>query len=80
MQTDGRIVGHVQVKVASRVYAVPVRAVSLGDTDAREGFFMEEAGTFGILVDSGKTEENHRQVIERASADAARILSRKFLN
>ncbi len=77
---EGRIVGHVQVKVASRVYSVPVRAVSLTGTEAREGFFAEGEGGFGILVDSSGTEENQRATIERATAEAAQFLARKFLN
>lgn len=80
MQTEGRIVGHVQVKVASRVYAVPVRAVSLEGSDAREGFFMEDPEHFGILVDRDGTAEKVQSVIADASQEAAKVLSRKLLN
>jgi hypothetical protein len=80
---DVRFLGYVQVKVASRVFTLPVEAAPLGREGglSREaGFFTEGADRFGILVDSDATDDAQRETIERASADAARHLSRKVLN
>lgn len=77
---EGRIVGHVQVKVASRVYAVPVQEARLAGTPFEAGFFTEGQDGFGILVDSAAAESQQRATIERASEEAATFLSRKFLN
>ncbi len=77
---EGRIVGHVQVKVASRVYAVPVQEAPLAGTAFEAGFFTEGKDGFGILVDSGAAEPQQRAIIEKASEEAAKFISRKFLN
>ena len=79
-QTEGRIVGHVQVKVASHVVSVPVQALPLGETGLAGGFFAESKDAFGIRIDSGSPESEQRQVIERATVEAAKFFSRKFLN
>jgi hypothetical protein len=76
--TDKRIVGHITVKIASQVVSVPVEAAPLGDGSA-SGFFATPDG-YGILVDSRETQAQQRETIERASVEAARFLSRKFLN
>jgi hypothetical protein len=80
---EGRFLGYVQVRVASRVYRLPVEAAPIGrdGKPAREaGFFSDAADGLGILVDSDATDRIQRETIERASADAARHLSRKLLN
>ena len=77
---EGRIVGHVEVKVASRTYAVPVQEASLAGTAREAGFFTEGTDGFGILVDSDAAESQQRATIERASEEAAKFISRKFLN
>ena len=77
---EGRLVGHVQVKVASRVYAVPVQEAPLAGTAIEAGFFTEGNDGFGILVDSGAAESKQRETIEKASEEAAKFISRRFLN
>jgi hypothetical protein len=80
---DGRLLGYVEVKVASRVYRLPVEAVPLVEGEAsalKPGFFSQGGEAFGILVDSNAPDGVQRETIERASADAARFISRKFLN
>jgi hypothetical protein len=80
---ESRFLGYVQVKVASRVFSLPVEAMPLGRADGalREaGFFSEGTDRLGILVDSDASDAAQRETIERASADAARHISRKFLN
>jgi hypothetical protein len=80
---DGHFLGYVQVQVASRIYTLPVEAAPLGrdgEVARKAGFFAEGTDRFGILVDSDATEVVQRETIERASADAARHLSRRFLN
>jgi hypothetical protein len=84
--TEGRFLGYVQVHVASRVYTLPVEAAPLGGeagddgTGRKAGFFADGTDRFGILVDSDAPDQVQRETIERASIDAARHLSRKFLN
>ena len=83
---DGQVLGYVQVRVASRVYTLLVEAVPLGrggDVARKAGFFADGTdGTdrLGILVDSEASDQVQRETIERGSVDAARHLSRKFLN
>jgi len=77
--TDKRIVGHITLKIASQVVSVPVEAAPLGETGGTEGFFTRPDG-YGILVDSRESQAKQRETIERASVEAARFLSRKFLN
>jgi hypothetical protein len=80
---EGRLLGYVEVKVASRVYKLPVEAVPIevGDESAlKPGFFSQGNDGFGILVDSNAPDGEQRATIERASVDAARFISRKFLN
>jgi len=48
-------------------------------SERRAGFFSEN-DQFVILVDSGASEAAQKETIERASAEAARHISRKFLN
>ena len=81
--TEGRFLGYVQVHVASRVYTLPVEAAPLGREDwtgRKAGFFTDGTDRLGILVDSDAPDQVQRETIERASVDAARHLSRKFLN
>jgi len=82
---EGRFLGYVQVQVGSRVYALPVEAVPLArddDSAQKSGFIAEGEGTdrLGILVDSNASDKDQREMIERASIDAARHLSRRLLN
>ena len=79
-QTEGRIVGHIQVQVASHVVTVPVQALPLAETGLEGGFFAEGRDAFGIRVDSSAPEAVQREVIERASVEAAKFFSHKFLN
>jgi len=83
---SGRFLGYVHVQVGSRVYALPVEARRLtgerredGST-LEPGFFAEEAGHFGIVVDRDASDAVVRETIERGSAEAARHISRKLLN
>lgn len=79
---ENRFLGYVHVRVGSRVFTLPVEAAPLGGKDGTErpaGFFSED-DRFGILVDSSDSDAVQKETIERASADAARHISRKFLN
>jgi hypothetical protein len=81
--SSGRLLGYVQVQVASRVYVLPVEARSLMLEDGsvlEAGFFEDAPGHFGIRVDSAAPDTVVRETIEHASEDAARHLSRKLLN
>jgi hypothetical protein len=60
-----------------------VEAVPLGrdgEFTRKAGFFADGTDGFGILVDSDASDVAQRETIERASVEAARHLSRKFLN
>ncbi|HEY8041825.1 MAG TPA: hypothetical protein VIF15_18605 [Polyangiaceae bacterium] len=80
---EGRLLGYVDVKVASRVFKLPVEAAPLKRDDGttwKAGFFTTETDGFGILVDQDASDIAQQETIERASADAARHISQKFLN
>ena len=77
---EKRIVGHITVKIASQVVSVPVQAAPLDEAGLSEGFFDAGPDGYGILVDSRDSEAKQRAAIERATVEAARFLSRKFLN
>jgi hypothetical protein len=80
---ESRFLGYVRVQVASRSYDLPVRAASLSRKDGgtlEPGFFADDAEGFSILVDAEASDADQRAVIERASAEAARHISRKTLN
>ncbi len=75
----GKFLGYVQVRVASRVYTLPVEAAPpAGDGEGapEHGFFADEADRLSILVDRDSPDREQREVIARASADAVRHLSR----
>jgi hypothetical protein len=79
----GRLLGYVEVKVASRIYKLPVEAAPLHDGEGpspKAGFFSEGSDALGILVDANAPDGEQRATIERASAEAERFISRKFLN
>ena len=82
-QGDSEVLGYVQVRVASQVYTLLVEAAPLsrdGELARKAGFFADGADRYGILVDSEASEQVQRETIERGSVDAARHLSRRFLN
>ena len=81
--SENRLLGYVQVKVASRVYSLPVEAAKLTVADGPDkqvGFFSDGTDKFGILVDSDASDAVQKATIERGSAEAAQHISRKLLN
>ncbi|HEY5240910.1 MAG TPA: hypothetical protein VIJ22_05575 [Polyangiaceae bacterium] len=79
----GRLLGYVDIKVASRVYKLPIEAAPLEngvESPAKPGFFSEGTDALGILVDSNAPDGEQQATIERASAEAERFISRRFLN
>jgi hypothetical protein len=80
---SGRFLGYVQLQVASRTYALRVEALPTksGETASGEtGFFADGVDKFGILVDGDASAAVVESTIERASAEAARHISRTLLN
>jgi len=80
---ESRLVGFVDVKVASRVYRLTVQAAPLQraeSQDVKPGFFSEGKDVFGILIDSDAPDGEQKETIERGSAEAERFISRKLLN
>ena len=80
-----RLLGYVQLQVGSKVFALPVEAAPLnvkkpdGSLEV-SGFFLEDSGSFGILVDADASPADVQDQIQRASLDAVRHISHKFLN
>ena len=81
--TNARLIGFVQVQVGTQVYALPVQAVKV-ERDRTStppgGFFHDEAGQYGILVDGDASPADVQAQIAAASAEAVRYISKKFLN
>jgi hypothetical protein len=80
---SARFLGYVQLQVGSKVFALPVQAAPLKRADGSEkpgGFFMEDSGQYGILVDSEASERDVQDQIQKASLDAVAHISKKFLN
>jgi hypothetical protein len=83
-QSTGRVLGYVQVQVASRTYALRVEALppkdGSDDSGREPGFFTDENDGYGIFVDGDAPQSVVDETIERASVDATRHISRKVLN
>jgi hypothetical protein len=85
---NARLLGYVQVQVGSQVFALPVQAVhferdrkTVHSDDPAGGFFTEEgSGQFGIIVDGDASESDVHAQIMKASADAVKHISKRFLN
>lgn len=77
----GRLLGFVRVVVGGHVCDLPVQAVSFAKDGLQNvGGFFESDDQLGILVDEGATPSDVQAQIERATADAVRHLSRRFLS
>jgi hypothetical protein len=76
-----RLLGYVQLRVGSRVMAVPVQAIKLDpDGGKRPGGFYVEGSQIGIYVDEQAGEAAVAEQIEQASNDAAQHIARHYLN
>jgi hypothetical protein len=80
----GRLLGVVQVRVAGRLYALPVEAMDFAsdksDTATQRGGFFVEGDSMGILVDEAVSEQQMRSQVMDGCAEAVRHLSAKILN
>ncbi len=77
----GRLLGFVRVVVGAHVFDLPVQAVAFEkDGDRSAGGFFESEGQLGILVDEGASQPLLQAQIEKATAEAVRHLSQKYLN
>ena len=81
---SSRLLGYVQVQIGSQTYALPVQAVHFERDRASSrpagGFFTEESGEYGIIVDGDASEGDMQAQIKKASAEAVRFISQKLLN
>jgi len=81
--STAKLIGFVQVHVGAKIYALPVQALRV-DRDREStrpgGFFHDESGGFGILVDSDASPSAVQEQIAAASAEAVRFITRRFLN
>jgi hypothetical protein len=79
--SNSRLLGYVQLRVRERLYALPVQAVRFDrDGGSAPGGFFDANGELGILVDSAASASDVQIQIESASVEAARYISRKYLN
>ena len=81
--SKNRFIGYVQVRVASQVYTLAVEAkpqLTDGGSGPELGFIPGDGKDMSILIDGDAPDKEQRETIERASVDAARHLSRRFLN
>ena len=83
---NARLLGFVQVRVGSQLFALPVQSVrferdQLGESPAG-GFFADEEGAdkYGILVDGDASESDIQEQIKKGSEEAVRHISKRFLN
>lgn len=80
-QAEGRLLGFVRVLVGGQVFDLPVRAVSFEkDGEGESGGFFVDEGQLGILVDEAAPAAAVQAQIEKATAEAVRHLSRRYLN
>ena len=82
-QSGFRVLGYVKVRVASRVYTLPVAALPTsddGDAGFKPGFFADSSDRFGILVDREASDAVQKATIAQASVEAAHHIALKFFN
>jgi hypothetical protein len=80
---QARFLGYVQLQVGSKIFALPVQAVPLTRPDGTStpgGFFTEDSGECGIIVDSEASPLDVQEQIQKASLDAVQHISKKYLN
>jgi hypothetical protein len=78
-----RLLGYVELKVASRVFKLAVESAPIDRTEdalVKPGFFSHGIDRYGILVDSNAPDAEQRATVEQASEEATRFISRKLLN
>lgn len=76
------MLGVVQLRVADRVFAVPVQALDFTSdrSDRKAGGFFVNGETMGILVDDRGSDQEMRAQLLEACAEAVRHLSARYLN
>jgi hypothetical protein len=82
---SARLLGFVQVRVGTQVFALPVQSVHFERDQLSAapagGFFTEDgADQYGIIVDGDATESEVQAQIKKGSEEAFRHISRRFLN
>lgn len=83
-ERTGRLLGVVQVRVAGRLYALPVQAMDFAsdqsDAAKQRGGFFVQGDSMGIVVDEAVSEQQMRSQVMEGCAEAVRHLSAKLLN
>jgi hypothetical protein len=84
---NARLLGFVQVRVGAQLFSLPVQSVHFERDGAvasqpAGGFFAEGEGDaqLGILVDDEASQSEVEDQIKRGAEEAARHISRRFLN
>jgi len=81
MNAPSRLLGYVQLRVGTKVVAVPVQSMKLDrDGGKRPGGFYAQGTDLGIYVDTEAPEEEIHDQIRKASNDAVLHIARKILN
>jgi len=80
-EVSGRLLGFVRVVVGSQVFDLPVQSIAVEpDGEKSVGGFFVEGAELGILVDGTAPPPEVKKQIEKATAEAVRHLSQRFLN
>lgn len=78
----GRIVGVVELKVGGRVVSIPVHSVAFPNDDGAEpcGGFFASGDRIGIVIRDGAPARDVQAQVNKASEEALRHLSGRYLN
>jgi hypothetical protein len=80
-RSDPRVVGIVRVVIGGEVFDLPVQSVAFeSDGAGTAGGFFAQGQELGILVDASVSPSEAKAQIERATEEAVRHLSKRFLN
>ena len=78
---SGRLLGFVRVVVGGQAFDLAVQSMSVErDGKGVAGGFFSNGGQLGILVDEAASPSEAKALIEQATAEAVRHLSRRVLN
>lgn len=78
---SGKLLGFVRVVVGGHVFDLAVQSMHIQkDGENEVGGFFSKDGQLGILVDESAGEPEVKAQIERATEEAVRHLSQRFLN
>ena len=81
MNVPSRLLGYVQLRVGTKIVAVPVQSIKLErDGGKQPGGFYAEGTQLGIYVDEEAPEAAMEEQIRAASNDAVQHIAKKLFN